>query len=880
MSLVDIAHLSEVNREDFTRRIVAEEARRPFDLQAGPLFRAQLIRRGDADYVLSVVLHHIIADGWSIEIIVREVAAAYRSLQAGSRLSWSRLPIQYGDFAAWQRRSLQGERLEQLLHYWRGKLAGAPPTSGVPTDFDPVAGRAAGGISTATVPGHVADRLTELARTEGTTLFAALFAAFHWLLSRHADQDDLVIGSPVANRALQELEGVVGFFANSVALRTDTSNDPTFRGLLRRVKATVAEAIAHQELPFEKLVAELRPERSLTRHPIFQVMFVLRNAPASEEQLELRVNDFEASQYDLTLYVEEAGGGFLLTWEYDAALYRPETIEALGKSYLVLLGGIVERPDERVSTLPLLDQAEKRDLIARESATAEVRDEGPLVHELVAAQALARPEAVAVEWEGGRCTYEELERRASTTAARLEEEGVGAESRVGIVLERSIELMVAVLGTLKAGGAYVPVDPELPRARQEWMLQNAGVTAVIAGEGWSAGGGDLDVPVLELGKSGEVKGARQTRAEKGGVRVEERNLAYVIYTSGSTGRPKGVMSTHGGLRNRLLWMRAAFGVTAQDVFIQKTPIGFDVSVWELLLPLMSGARLFLCAPGGHRDAAYLLAKMVERGVTVVHFVPAMLRAFLEEPRVESARTLRAVICSGEELVAGLVKRFQERSGARLHNLYGPTEASIDVSHWACGAEARRLVPIGEAIWNTQLYVLDEEMQLVPAGVAGDLYIGGVGLARGYLQRPDLTASAFVPDPYGGPGARLYRTGDLARRASDGALEYLGRRDHQIKLRGIRIELGEIEAALRETGQVKDVVVVPHTAAGDVRLVAYVVPHAGAGSLDPRALRVALSDQLPVHSVPGIFASRPRSRPDARARFRRPSASIPTSGCRQ
>jgi amino acid adenylation domain-containing protein len=815
--------------------LAAEEAARPFDLSRRPLLRGVLLRLGEGDHVAALTMHHIASDGWSLGLLMREVGTLYAAFAEGRPSPLPELPVQYADFAVWQHSWLHGELLDNEISYWRRQLAGLPPLLDLPTDRPRPAVQSYRG---STVPVRLTADLTwqaeALARSEGATLFMVLLAGFQTLLARLSGQPDLAVGTPVAGRNRIEIEGLIGFFVNTLVLRGDLTDEPTFSELLGRVRETALAAHTHQDVPFEKLVEELAPERSLAHTPLFQVMLVLQNAPV--ERLDLRSLRWRpmggaatTAKLDLTMSLGESHGELAGAVEYATHLFDATTIDRLISQYETLLTAALTAPELPVLELPILGAAERHQLLAEWNDTAGSFHTGVTLHELVAEQAARTPELAAASFEGEELTYRELVERAGALAGRLVRVGVVPEDRVGVRMDRSLDLIVALLATLKAGAAYVPLDPTWPEERLRQIAASAGARVVLP----LAPG----PPALT---SGSFPASRRG----------EDSLAYVIFTSGSTGVPKGVMIPHRGIVNRLLWMQEAYGLTSEDRVLQKTPFTFDVSVWEFFWPLLVGARLVLARPEGHKDPAYLVDLIAREKITTLHFVPSMLQAFLEAPGLPALTSVRRVMASGEALPPELVRRFFERlPHAALHNLYGPTEASVDVSFWPCVPEPpRSVVPIGRPISNLRLHVMDRGLRPVPIGVAGELLLGGVGLARGYLGRPELTAAAFVPDPCGGePGGRLYRTGDLTRFLPDGQVEYLGRIDFQVKIRGFRIELGEIEAALTALDGVREAAVVVREDLGEKRLVAYVV-----GEVFAAVLRQALLERLPDSMVPAAF----------------------------
>ncbi|HEY2737177.1 MAG TPA: amino acid adenylation domain-containing protein, partial [Thermoanaerobaculia bacterium] len=705
------------------------------------------------------------------------------------------------------------------------------------------------------------------------------------LLGRLTGQEDLLVGSPTTGRRDRDLDGVAGYFVNPLVLRAELAGDPCFAELLARAHRTVTAGLEHRDLPLAQLTRRLQAVRDPGRPPVFQVLFVLQQATPEQEpglaafavgQAGVRVEleglaleslrlDRGTSQLDLTLSAAEVGDTLALSCEYDTALFDGVTIGRWLGHLRTLLAAATARPESRLGELDLLTAEETLQLRAWNETATTYPLERPL-HAWIEEQAGATPEAVAVVFEGEELTYGELDRRANRLAHRLRARSCGPESRVGVLLERSCELLVALLGILKAGAAYVPLDPEHPAERLAFLERDARLRLVLtrrdlAGRlpadrsGDLSGGGDR-LLFLEPGEPAAGDPAGETRPA---VPVDPDCPAYVLYTSGSTGRPKGVVISHRAIANRLLWMQDALRLSAADRVLQKTPFSFDVSVWELFWPLMTGARLVVAVPGGHRDNAYLARLVAEEGITVLHFVPSMLQLFLEEPGVEACRSLRDVVCSGEALPPELARRFAARLGAgigqpRLHNLYGPTEAAVDVTSWVCGeGDDRASVPIGRPIANTRIHLLGPGLLPVPVGVPGELFIAGVNLARGYVDRPDLTAERFLPDPLGeGPGERVYRTGDLARRRSDGAIEFLGRLDHQVKIRSVRVELGEIEAALDRHPAVAQSVAGVDGEGGDRRLIAHLLLRPGAAAPGAAELRGFLRAILPDAMVPSAF----------------------------
>ena len=861
--VIDLRELAPEEREPKTRSLIAEEVATPFDLSISPLLRVMLLKLATDEHVLVVTMHHIISDGWSMGVLIREVTSLYAAFLKRQPSPLPELLVQYADFAMWQRDWLSGAVLEEQLGYWRKQLQDAPAHLELATDYPRPAVQTFNGATAAVIlPSALSEAVKQLSQREAT-LFMTLLAVFQMLLYRYTGQADLCIGTPIANRNRAEIEGLIGFFVNTLVMRTKLDGAESFRDLLQRVREVVLDAHSHQDLPFEKLVEELSPERDLSRSPLFQVMFALQNTP--RESLEfpgLTFNQLpfanKTTKFDLTLSVMENRQGLLVWLEYNTDLFEATTIQRMLGHFQTVLESVVADPQQRISDCALMPAAEKEQLLLEWNSTTVDYGPSQLLHELIDEQAARTPNNIAVIFEEQELTYAELDQRVNTLVSELRCRGVGPDVLVGVCMERSVELVVALLATLKAGGAYLPLDPGYPRERLRFMVEDAKPTVILSQPELISilpeteaevlfVGADLFIPQSSENRTSQEEGLAPAVAEF------EANLAYVIYTSGSTGQPKAAMNTHAGIVNRLLWMQERYQLTEQDCVLQKTPFSFDVSVWEFFWPLLVGARLVLAKPAGHQDVRYLADLIARRQVTTLHFVPSMLQVFLAN--TELSANVKRVICSGEALSHELQQRFHAVSDAELHNLYGPTEASVDVTYWACEPDdGRGLVPIGRPIANTEIYILDAFGQPVPVGVPGELLIGGIGLGRGYLNRPELTAERFQPHPFAGqPGARLYRTGDLARYQADGEIEYLGRMDQQVKVRGFRIELGEIEAALStHPGVQESVVATNEVGAGDVRLIAYVVPAEEAPTSEE--LRQYLKARLPEYMLPAFFVT--------------------------
>jgi amino acid adenylation domain-containing protein len=827
---------------------IEKEANQPFDLQAGSLFRASLLRVDAEEHVLVLLLHHIISDGWSAGVLFRELGTLYAAYAAGEESPLAELPVQYADYAVWQRENLSGEVLNAQVEYWRERLAGAAPVLELPADRVRPAVQSYRG---ATVPFEVSREVSEglkaLSRREGVTLFMTLLAAFKVLLYRYTGQADIVVGSPIAGRTRAEVENLIGFFVNTLVLRTDLSGGPSFRELLGRVRETALGAYAHQDVPFEKLVEELQPERDLSRSPLFQVMFALQNAPREELQLkDLKLSFIksanEVAKFDLSLFMFETEQAVKGIISYNADLFEAATIERMVAHFQVLLEAILIDPQQSVSQLPLLREAESRQLLVDWNQTHVSYPAHSSIHELFEQQVERTPEAIALICEEQSLTYAELNRRANQLAYQLQALGVGPEVLVGILMERSVEMVVSVLAALKAGGAYVPIDPQYPAERISFMLADTAVPVLLTQRSLAHTLPSHDAHVLcvdELSPASEDA----PNPEAG---VTRSNLAYVIYTSGSTGRSKGVAVEHRQLLNYVQAVSDELDLPARGSFATVSTFAADLAHTMIYPALMRGGCLHLITEARAADPKLLGQYFAAHQIDCLKIVPSHLAALLADVTAGVALPQQRLVLGGEESKWWLIERIDELSPAQcvVYNHYGPTEATVGVLTWRVEREKQQRsgVPLGRPLGNVRAYVVDKDFQPVPVGVTGELLIGGAGVARGYLQRPELTAERFIPDPFGGEGGRLYRTGDLVRYLADGEIEFLGRVDNQVKVRGFRIELGEIEAVLQSV--VKEAVVVVRE---DV-LVAYVV----GTDLPTKELRAQLKLRLPEYMVPSAF----------------------------
>ncbi|RKG57303.1 amino acid adenylation domain-containing protein, partial [Corallococcus sp. CA054B] len=860
LAVEDLTSLPEAAREPRARELANEEAHRPFDLERGPLFRARMLRLAPEHHVLLVTMHHIISDGWSIGVLIREAAAFYEADTRASAPNLPELPVQFADFARWQHDWMQGSVLEAQLDYWREQLAGAPAALELPTDRPRPAVQANRGAGLPVhLPAALAQGVQDLARRTGTTPFMVMLATWQLLLSRYSGQEDVSVGSPVAGRNRSELEGLIGFFVNTVILRARLSPQLTVGELLAQVKQATLGATEHQDVPFEKLVEVLKPPRDTSRSQLFQVTFTLQNTPPVRLELpglSLRVLDveIETAKFDMSLVLGEGPDGVSGVLNYDSDLFDRATVARMMEHYGVLMEAFVANEHARLSELSPLPVSERQQVLVEWNATSADYPRDVPVHVRFAEQAARTPDAVALVFGDERMTYGELDQRANQLAHHLRTYGVDAGTRVGLCLERSLELVVGLLGILKAGGAYVPVNRNYPAERISYLLQEAGVSVLVTLEELAdelPAGGTLFVCL----DADEAMLARHPAKAPPPARVGGDDLAYVMFTSGSTGVPKGVCVPHRGVV-RLVCANPFIQFGPEEVFLLLAPVAFDASTLELWGALLHGARLVLAPPG--TPSMNELGSLLEKhGVTTLWLTAALFEQAVLHMGASLAR-VRQVLAGGDVLPMQRVLQHLARvpPGAVLVNGYGPTENTTFSATYTLrpGMALGASVPIGRPLGHSTTYVLDAFMQPAPVGVPGELFVGGDGLAWGYLNRPDLTAEKFVPHPFStAPGARLYRTGDRARWLADGTLEFLGRTDFQVKVRGFRIELGEVESQLQRAPGVQEaVVVVREDLPGAKRLVAYLVGLEGPESVQPRALHDFLAQRLPDYMVPAAF----------------------------
>jgi amino acid adenylation domain-containing protein len=866
IAVEDLSLHSEADRIQLASQVANQEAQKPFDLSTGPLLRVKVLKLGEDDHVVVMVMHHIVSDGWSSGILINELVGLYDSYSKGKEAELPPLEIQYGDFAQWQREWMSGEVLDAQLSYWRKQLTGAPPVIELPIDKPrPPLQTYRGATESFTVSKAVVAGLKALSQQEAVTMFMTLLAAFKILLQRHTSQADIVVGTPIANRNRVELEPLIGFFSNMLVLRTDLSDHPSFRRLLGRVREMALGAYAHQDVPFEKLVDELQAERDLQRTPLFQVCFVYQGAGGNDVQMPLLAlspiaTDTNTAKFELTLTLMETGDGLLGQLQYNTDLFARETIMRMIGHFTTLLEGVVADPNAPISRLPILTAQERRQLLEVWNDPRVLYPQAECLHRLFEQQAERAPQATAVVFEDQCLSYEELNHRANQLARYLQALGVGPESLVGIFMERSVEMIVAILGILKAGGAYVPLDPTYPKQRLEFMIDDSRAALLLSQQSMADRLPAHNAHAILLDSEWE-KIAGESRENLASAATSE-NTAYVIYTSGSTGKPKGVMVTHQNVARLFESTAHWFNFDDRDVWTMFHSYAFDFSVWEIWGALMYGGRLVVVPYWVSRTPESFYELLSAQQVTVLNQTPSAFRQLtaVDEAAAPGKKlALRFIVFGGEALELQSLKPWFDHHGdenPQLINMYGITETTVHVSYrrikMADVSEGKGSV-IGGPINDLQIYVLDDPLQPAPVGISGEMFVGGGGVARGYLNRADLTAERFIPHPFAGrPGERLYKTGDLARYLSDGDIQYLGRQDHQVKIRGFRIELGEIEAALSGQASVQEsVVVVREDEGGEKRLIGYVVEKAGEAQTTTE-IREQLKQGLPDYMVPSAI----------------------------
>ncbi len=873
VAIQDLSQLAGAVQQQTVDELLDTESHRLFDLRTDLMLHAQLIKVSATEHILLVTMHHIASDGWSITILINELNALYSAYSQGRENPLPPLEIQYVDYAHWQRNWLQGDVLEQQLQYWEGQLAGLPLVHSLPLDHPrPKVQSFAGRLHRSQIDANTRTALHAVCQSRGATLFMGLHAAFSTLLARYSNELDIVLGSPIANREQAEIAGLIGFFVNTLVLRSDLSDNPSFTDLLDQSKRTLLDAYAHQQVPFEQLVERLQPERSLSHSPLFQVMLVLQNNEQGTLSLPgltlspMEQTSVRLAKFDLTLYVSEGMDGLELDWEYNSDLFESTTIQRMAEHFHILLSSLVQAPKNSVFEANMLSDAERhRLLVAWNDTTLEYPKE-KCIHELFEEQAVLIPNATAVTFKELHLTYGELNKKANQLAHYLiTEKRVTPDTPVGICIERSIDMIVAILGILKAGGAYVPLDPDYPPARLAYMLADANLTIVITHTHLlnrlpSFSNQAVCLDALDIHQ--QLASQPSSNPSPHQLGLTPRHLAYIIYTSGSTGNPKGVKAPHTSILNRINWLERNFPVRSDDVFCQKTAAGFVDHVAEIFQALAYGKPLIVISTHDILNPDTFSRIVAQHRITRITLVPSLLKQLIEQGALGKMTSLRLVISSGEALQVDDAQNFNRAlPTATLLNLYGSSEVGADVTaYWVKQGDGANNIPIGRPIDNIQVYILNSQLQLVPQGMTGELHIGGVGLARGYLNRPELTAEKFIPNPFfdsNDPASspRLFKTGDLVRWLPEGNIEFLGRIDHQVKIRGFRIELGEIENTLTSHDLVKDaVVLVKGSVSVNKYLVAYVVTESleyNSGTTIDQ-LRSHLSQSLPEYMIPSAF----------------------------
>ena len=854
LPVVNLSDLPQALQDAEIERLNAEIACKPFDLTSTPLLRVMLLQTSEQEYLLLLVVHHIVCDVWSIQVLNKELAAIYEAFSVEQSSPLAELPVQYADYTIWQHKWLQSEREKSLLSYWQQQLKNAPITLSLPTDYQrPPVQSFKGAANFFKLSTHLSNRLRAFSNKQGVTLFMTLLAAFQAQLYRYTSQEDLCVGSPIANRNYAEIEGLIGFFVNTLVLRTHLSGDLSFLELLDRVREVCVGAYAHADIPFEQLVGELHSERNLSHTPLFQVTFALHEDTKKDLLLpDLTLQWLQkhngTAKFDLTLYVVDSKPELSGWWEYNTDLFNATTIERMVEHFTNLLEGIVGNPQQRLSELPLLNESEQYQLLREWNDTTTDYPKDKCIHELFEAQVEKTPDAIAVVFEDQQLTYQELNAKTNQLAYYLRSLGVKPEVLVGICVERSLDMVIGLLAILKAGGAYVPLDPNYPKERLKFILEDTKAAVLLTKASLLESIPQDKTAIICLDDDSEE--IAQRSQENLPSQLNTDNLAYTIYTSGSTGKPKGVQIPHSALSNFLYSMRQAPGLTSGDTLLAVTTYSFDIAALELFLPIIVGARLVVANQEIVSDGIGLSAKLIDSKATFMQATPATWQLLLAagwdgNPRLK-------ILCGGEALPRYLANELLGRCNS-LWNMYGPTETTI----WSAASQITtdsKVIPISHPIANTQLYILDKYNQLVPVGVAGELCIGGEGIARGYFHRADLSAEKFIPNPFSTQATRLYKTGDLARYLPSGEIEYIGRIDNQVKVRGFRIELGEIETAISQYPGVQETVaVVREDSADSQRIVAYIVAQQEA-TLTISELRNFLKSKLPNYMLPTAFVT--------------------------
>lgn len=823
-----------------------------FDLKNGPLLKAAAMCVSETKYLLVIVKHHIITDGWSMGVFANELQKLYKSYDSGMDAGLAPLEIQYADFSDWQKGWLQGDVLKKQLAFWSEQIGSLVNTCGFPTDNSRGNKQSfTGDVFYCFRDKNASKELNEFCKVNSLTPFMVMNSALSILISKYSHETDVAIGTPVANRNDQKLNNLIGFIVNTLVIRTKVDYSEKVLQYLQRMRTITVNALSNQDIPFEYLVDQFAKQRDMSKTPFFQVMLAYQNFDDSELVGSNSYTEGRTryAKYDITLSVFDSTEGQTFEWEYNKDLYVKNSIEQIALHFFKVLDEIIKNASSKIGDIDLLTSTERNTYLFDWNATAKEYTHGCL-HELFQIQAKKTPHAIAVRYKDQALTYEELDRKSDLIASFLIKQGVVVESVVGVCIERSLEMVLALYGILKAGGAYLPIDPNYPEERKRYQLQDSNTKICLTDSKSSAIIDYLNVRTFIVS---DVVNSCVKIEETCFPSVKLINAAYVIYTSGSTGKPKGVINSHLGISNRLFWMQDYFQLMPEDKVLQKTTYCFDVSVWEIFWPLLTGACLVMAVPGGHMDPSYLANTIDEEKITTIHFVPAMLDEFLQTPNIKKASGLKRLICSGEALLPATVSKCEEILGVPVFNLYGPTEAAVDVTFWRCGTPSKKsgCIPIGNPISNICMYVLDDNFDPVPPNVDGEIYIGGIGVARGYINKSRMTADRFIPDPFSTvEGGRLYRTGDIGRFKHDGTLEYIGRADGQVKIRGLRIELQEIEIMLETLPGIEQAIVAVDGSTKDKRLVGFV--KANKDDIDPDLVKMNLRKLVPDYMVPSFI----------------------------
>lgn len=859
----DISHLNNKERDEITTELINADAKTSFDLAKGPLLRTTLIKCGPSDFIFLLTMHHIISDGWSRFIFFRELTSLYDQFAQGKPSHLPELPIQYADFAIWQREYLSEAVVKDHLDFWKEKLRDMQMLNLPINKPRPILQSFQGSYELLEFSPELSEQVRNLAKKENNTLFMTLLAGFIGLLHRYTQQDDIVLGVPVANRNQTEIEHLIGFFVNSILIRTIIKKDASFIELLQAVKSESLEAYKHEDLPFEMLVEALHPERDLSRNPLFQVSFQFLQFPTFPGQSPGTGSPFVGidkgtSIFDLRVSFAEYNNIIGGEIEYSTDLFERESIQRMCDHFIRFMTSATAHSSMPIAEIDFLQQEENNLLISEWNNTKRNFKGSNLLHQLFEEQVKLTPHREAVIFRNTKLQFEELNGMANQLAHYILELGLKPGDYIGVYLERSEKMIISFLAILKCGCAYIPLDPSYPKDRIQMILEDAHMAGLITQHALSSNITHSNIQAIYIDEQWDMilSGNKNNLS----LDIHNSSIAYVIYTSGSTGIPKGVMIPHAAICNHMLWMNELFPMEDQEIVMQRTPYSFDASVWEFYAPLISGGCLYIAEEEGNRDPGYLVEKIKKHSINVLQVVPSMLKLLLEHPDFDECISLKRVYCGGEPLPATSIQAFYRLLDAQLYNLYGPTEATIDVSCWLCKINNESdHVLIGKPISNTSFFVLDDHMNPVPIGVPGELYIGGKGLARGYLNNPSMTALKFIPDPFNeSPGERLYRTGDLVRYSADGNLEYIERTDHQIKLRGFRIEPGEIEFTIKSIPGIRDATVLVHKMEnGEQQLVAFVVPQIKINASEAvnnfiASIRDFLQSKLPVFMVPAVI----------------------------